>query len=523
MKSRYFLTGAVIFLTLWGQITAQTAPEITAWKLNRTNATGYNGLPADVQRVQYSATAVYVNASGIPSYSIGPWQMNPNVPANRNYLFKIARNPQPKAGTKDSVGLGAIGVWVNGVPMYNADDGMSYNNNGTWKRNAYVYEGVSFDACGGHADQRQSYHNHVYPVCLQSLDATKHSALMGFAFDGYPVYGPYAYTNTNGTGAIKRMTSSYQLRNISVRTTLPGSTTVLEASRQGPAVSAQYPLGNFLQDYEYVAGSGDLDQYNGRFAVTPEYPNGTYAYYTTIDASGKPVYPFILGIWYNGTLDRNNQAGRVTITEAVTEFTGVVANPTATLSVSSIAFGSLTVGMNTTRSYTITAANLVGNLTVTAPAGFTISNAQNGTFAQTLTLPPTSGALSQTVFVRFAPTQAGTFTGNITHQSGTTSFAPVALTAAATPVSVQAAQTMGITVAPNPAQHLVSVSIPVVQPTTIRLALRNALGQTVLKSEETSSNGVYGKMLDVKTLARGVYFLEMNFGEKTVVEKVIVE
>ncbi|MCU0426196.1 MAG: YHYH protein [Candidatus Kapabacteria bacterium] len=523
MKPRISLLAGVFALCAISTVLAQTAPEITAWKLNRTNATGYNGLPADVQRVQYSATAVYINASGIPSYSIGPWQMNPNVPANRNYLFKIARNPQPKSGTKDSVGLGAIGVWANGVPMYNADDGMSYNNNGTWKRNAYVYEGVSFDACGGHADQRQSYHNHVYPVCLQALDATKHSPIMGYAFDGYPVYGPYAYTNTNGTGAIKRMTSSYQLRNITQRTTLPGSTVVLETSKQGPAVSAQYPLGNFLQDFEYVAGSGDLDQYNGRFAVTPEYPNGTYAYYTTMDASAKPVYPFILGVFYNGTLDRNNSAQRVTITEAVTEFTGAVATPAATLSVSSIAFGSLTVGMNTTRSYTITATNLAANLTITAPAGFGVSSTQNGTFAQTLALTPASGSLSQTVFVRFAPTQAGTFTGNITHQSGTTAFGNIAVTAAATPVSVAMAKEMGITVSPNPAQNLVSVNVPIVQATRVRLTLRNVLGQAVFASEESAANGVFTKVLNVGTFAKGVYFLEIGLGEKTLVEKLVIE
>ena len=43
----------------------------------------------------------------------------------------------------------------------------------------------------------------------------------------------------------------------------------------GPAVSASFPLGDYIEDYQYVAGSGDLDQYNGRFVVTPDYPQGT--------------------------------------------------------------------------------------------------------------------------------------------------------------------------------------------------------------------------------------------------------
>lgn len=259
------------------------------------------------------------------------------------------------------------------------------------------------------------------------------------------------------------------------------------------------------------------------FIILLQFLYGTSAYYTTIDAAAKPVYPFILGIWYNGTLDRNNSAQRVTITEAVTEFMGAVATPAATLSVSSIAFGSLTVGMNTTRSYTISATNLATNLTVTAPTGFSLASTQNGTFAQTLTLTPTDGSLSQTVFVRFAPTQAGTFTGNITHQSGTTAFGNIAVTAAATPVSVAMAKEMGITVSPNPAQNLVSVNAPIVQATRVRLTLRNVLGQAVFASEESAANGIFAKVLNVGTFAKGVYFLEIGLGEKTLVEKLVIE
>jgi hypothetical protein len=39
--------------------------------------------------------------------------------------------------------------------------------------------------------------------------------------------------------------------------------------------------GAFVQDYEYVAGSGDLDECNGRSCITPEFPDGTYAYFLT--------------------------------------------------------------------------------------------------------------------------------------------------------------------------------------------------------------------------------------------------
>lgn len=81
---------------------------------------------------------------------------------------------------------------------------------------------------------------------------------MGYAFDGYPIYGAFGYTDPNNSGsAIKRITSSYRLRSITQRTTLPNGST-LSSSQYGPAVSASYPLGSFIQDYEYVQGIGDL-------------------------------------------------------------------------------------------------------------------------------------------------------------------------------------------------------------------------------------------------------------------------
>jgi len=56
------------------------------------------------------------------------------------------------------------------------------------------------------------------------------------------------------------------------------------------------------EDYTYTSGAGDLDQYNGRFSVTPEYPNGIYAYFATVNASGTAQYPFILGPQYYGVV-----------------------------------------------------------------------------------------------------------------------------------------------------------------------------------------------------------------------------
>ena len=89
-------------------------------------------------------------------------------------------------------------------------------------------EGVSFDSCYGHPDGSGKYHNHMNINCTyNATDSTKHSPLIGFILDSYPVYGPFGYSSANNSASsIKRMTSGFSLRNITTRTTF------------------QYPFGN---------------------------------------------------------------------------------------------------------------------------------------------------------------------------------------------------------------------------------------------------------------------------------------
>jgi hypothetical protein len=297
------------------------APELASWKLNTTGATGYGGLPAEVQRVRYSNNYVYVNSSGIPDYSIGPWPGNPNTPANQNYVFKIPRFPVVNNGTRTATSLGSIAVWVNGVAVFNALDAHSYNNQNIWHQDAVLVEATSFDACLGHPAPGGVYHHHQNPRCLDTPDAGSHSPILGFSYDGFPIYGPYAHAGTDGTGGITRMQSSYRLRNITARTTRPDGT-ALQPAQYGPAVSASFPLGYYVEDYEFVGGLGHLDAHNGRFAVTPEYPQGTYAYYVTINETGASAYPYAIGPTYYGVVATENTStgGHVTISEAVTDY-----------------------------------------------------------------------------------------------------------------------------------------------------------------------------------------------------------
>src|ERR1700739_2930628 len=106
---------------------AQVSPSISSWIINTTGATGYNSLPSNVQQVQYNTTDVYVSASCIPGYAIGPWNSNPNTPSNQNFVFKITQNPVQNTGTAVTTPMGHVGVWSNGVSIYNPKDGYYWN------------------------------------------------------------------------------------------------------------------------------------------------------------------------------------------------------------------------------------------------------------------------------------------------------------------------------------------------------------------------------------------------------------
>jgi uncharacterized protein (TIGR03437 family) len=206
------------------------------------------------------------------------------------------------------------------------------SGDGIWRRNAYYGELLTFDSCVGHQPGSGMYHYHANPLCLRGElndnlitvrssrngvtyselpSGWHHSPILGWAMDGYPIYGPYGYSDPlDPTSPIKRIKSGFRLRNITQRTSLPDWSLPnhanipqnLASNQYGPDVSTMFPLGRYVEDYEWVTGVGDLDQYNGRFTITPEFPSGTYAYYTTIDDTGTPAFPFIIAGQYYGTI-----------------------------------------------------------------------------------------------------------------------------------------------------------------------------------------------------------------------------
>jgi hypothetical protein len=107
-----------------------------------------------------------------------------------------------------------------------------------------------------------------------------HSPIVGWAYDGNPIYGPYGFDSPTG-GNIRIMQSGYRLK----------------TDFNNRPNFTLYPIGFFVDDYEY-AGIGDLDEHNGRYCVTPEFPNGVYAYFCTIDVLFNPVFPYVMGNTY---------------------------------------------------------------------------------------------------------------------------------------------------------------------------------------------------------------------------------
>ena len=342
---------------------AQTNPIITTWLRNTTGITGrhyVSGNPtpitdavaANVQTVQYSTNWVYVTTNGIPAYITGPFlDGNPSLATSQaGAIFKMPLNPTQNTGTATATNGGNIGLFKNGVALFDYRDGASWRNassqmcggptgmctgDGVWNRDAIPAERGGFDCSKAHPAMG-NYHHHQNPsafnldlvvistVCstypsdgLYVINTSEHSPLLGFAYDGFPIYGAYGYANVNGTGGIVRMKSSYQLRNITTRTVYADGTNVTD----GPAVNTTYPLGYFREDYEYIAHPSDasyLDVHNGRFCVTPEYPSGIYCYFATVDANHNSAYPYVVGPTFYG----NKTSVKVTsISESTTQYT----------------------------------------------------------------------------------------------------------------------------------------------------------------------------------------------------------
>lgn len=349
----------IVFASFY--LNAQTNPAITKWLQNTTSTGTYyvqgnstaipNNILVNCQQVRYTTTDVYVNATGIPAYPTGIFtgDGNTNLAGNQNAIYRFPLNPTQNTGTLSPTTGGNNGIFINGVSLFDYRDGVAYSAtavNGicggppgnpsctgapgsqAWNRDAVPAEKLGFDCAKGHP-AGTNYHHHQNPsafkydnptsntysaICslydsegLYTINPTQHSPLIGYAYDGFPIYGAYAYTNVNGTGGISRMKSSYQLST---------NTTRVNGPAVGQTIGTQtFFNGYFKEDYVYTPNTTDptyLDAHNGRFCVTPEYPNGIYCYFATVNADHSSAYPYIIGPTFYG----NKTGAKVTTVPA---------------------------------------------------------------------------------------------------------------------------------------------------------------------------------------------------------------
>jgi hypothetical protein len=219
----------------------------------------------------------FISANGLPDHKPGafPRHGNPNTISAQNYNFRVPTKPQVVANST-RVDHALFGVALNGVP-FDPATAEFWNNDRTSGWNYEARSGfidLGLDENNAHVQPSGAYHYHGVPIGLTSHlgEDGKQMLLVGYAADGFPIYTSYGYSDPGNTNSpIRKMRSSYHLKT--------------GARPNGPGGNYD---GRFTADYEFVQGSGDLDECNGRFGVTPESPEGIYHYFITDDFPGIP-------------------------------------------------------------------------------------------------------------------------------------------------------------------------------------------------------------------------------------------
>lgn len=218
-----------------------------------------------------------ITANGIPDHKTGkfPDPGNPNPISEQKHVFKVPA--KPALADRITAMRGNFSVAINGV-TFDPGAGEFYDGAPGWQ-----YEPLSgaiaigLDLSHARVQPTGKYHYHGLPAGVMDnvkVDPSKYSPQTGWAADGFPIYAVYGYTDPREPkSAVKKLTSSYRLK---------------QGNRPGGDAPGEKYDGTFVADYEYATGNGDLDECNGRFTVTPEYPEGTYAYFLT---ENWPVVP----------------------------------------------------------------------------------------------------------------------------------------------------------------------------------------------------------------------------------------
>lgn len=225
----------------------------------------------------------YIKSTGLPQYQI---QSNPpgypNItPKEQNNIFKFPRQRSIENLPTIINANDFIGVAIDGVVFKSFNSGKKAKlGQKYYTENSVIFPVQNYfeNGSGLIKEDRIFYYNND-PKLLYIKNPSIHSEVLGYAFDGSPIYGPYGYSNpTNINSPITIMKSGYKIRN--------------EQRDNGTL-----PDGTYIEDFIYDPTIGDLDEYNGRFCITPEYPEGVYAYFITVDPddTSLPRFPYVIG------------------------------------------------------------------------------------------------------------------------------------------------------------------------------------------------------------------------------------
>ncbi len=255
------------------------------------------GLPDSKVTIQIQGAKRVIEANGIPNHEPGrfPNPANPHEIVAQRVHYEVPLHPKRADHTSDVQGMD-FGVAVNGVKF---DPGTAEywrrDARSGWREEAIVRgEGrLGMDASNAHVQPSGAYHYHGIPNGLiRQLGGVGKMVLVGWAADGFPIYGPWApKVAQDASSPLVIMQSSYRIRSGE----RPGGD-------RGPGGKHD---GLYTADFEYAEGQGTLDECNGRFGVTPEFPEGTYYYVATEE------FPF-LPRKFRGTPDdsfRRHQPG----------------------------------------------------------------------------------------------------------------------------------------------------------------------------------------------------------------------
>lgn len=223
-----------------------------------------------------NGTVRTITADGIPDHSTGsfPNANNPHSMSSQSYQFTMPSDPTMNS-TATNADAYVFGVALNGV-IFDPGTAEYWNRDQSsgWRYEAIGGSGpnLGLDSSNAHVQPNGAYHYHGLPEALYNrLSEASSPTLIGYAADGFPIYGPMSYADANDpSSGLVEMESSYVLRS-GTRDSGPGGT---------------YD-GTYTADWVYSAGSGTLDVCNGRTGVTDEYPEGTYYYVITDE------FPFI--------------------------------------------------------------------------------------------------------------------------------------------------------------------------------------------------------------------------------------